>query len=180
VGVTACTGGGGGSPQQVPGADEVASANQVRVLIDQGIAQGKQGQTAQAKATFEKVLTLDATNKYAWFNLGYLAQMSNKPDEAITNYNHALTSDPSYTPAMYNKAIILESRDPDAAMALYQQILTINPKATTTYFRRGLMQLKRGDRTNAAANFQQALKLDPSLRGEVPAEFGGTKTEKPS
>ena len=57
------------------------------------------------------------------------------PQSAIKYYDKALASDPEYTPALYNKAILLEPDDLEAAVAIYEQILTIDPKASTTYLR---------------------------------------------
>lgn len=172
--------GSGCTGDPAPGASAAASAATVNGLIGLGISQAQQGEYARAEATFRQVLDLDGTNKYAWFNLGYLSQVQRKNDEALVRYDKAITTDPSFTQAMFNKAIILEPQQPQSAIGLYQTILTINPKASTTYARLGLTLLQQGDRAGAAKNFAQALKLDPGLRGSIPPEFGGAGPSRPS
>jgi tetratricopeptide (TPR) repeat protein len=160
-----------------PGVTSSSTAgSRVAELIDQGIAQGVAGDYGRAMATFEEVLTLDAGNKYAWFNLGYIAQAQDESDRAMDHYDRALAIDPEYTPAMYNKAILLEEQNPTEAIYLYEQIIEVNPHASTTFVRLGLMQIELGDPVGATEHFNRALALDPDLRSAVPAEFGGEPT----
>ena len=140
-------------------------------LVNLGIQQGQAGKLDEAKETFERVLTLDGTNKYAWFNLGYIAQSRNQVDDAIKNYDKALQADSSYKPALYNKAIVSESKEPAAAVALYQEILAIDSKSATAHLRLGLLFAKQGDETGANREFQAAVTLDSGLVEAVPAEY---------
>ena len=100
----------------------------VSTLLKQGLSQAQAKQLAQAGTTFKNVLLLDPKNVYALYNLGVIDQTQNNTAGAITYYNKALSSDGTYTPAMYNKAIILEATNLDAALALYKQIVAINPR----------------------------------------------------
>ncbi len=164
--LSACTGGGGGGATPA-----VSASNNGDALLSLGIQQATAGQAAAARATFQQLLALDPQNKYAWFNLGYLAQQANTPTEAVTDYDKALATDPNYTPAMYNKAIVLESSDVAGAIALYRKILVINPKASTTHVRLGLLLDKTGDKTGAQTEFTAAVALDSKLLSSVPAAY---------
>jgi tetratricopeptide (TPR) repeat protein len=147
------------------------TTNALTAMLDEGIALGKRDKLDEAKAVFRRILAVDRTNKYAWYNLGVIDQQRNLINEAVKDYDRALVADPGYTPAMYNKAIILESRDVDAAIRLYKQVLVVDPKASTTYVRLGLLYVGKGQTDLAGANFAAAIKLDPSLRDAVPAEY---------
>jgi Flp pilus assembly protein TadD len=165
--LSACTGGGAGTGPT----PAVSSSADVKTLLNLGIQQAGAGQNDTARATFQQVLALDPQNKYAWFNLGYLAQQANAPTEAVTDYDKALATDPNYTPAMYNKAIVLEATDVPGAIALYRKILTINPKASTTHVRLGILLDRTGDKSGAQAEFSSAVALDPQLLSAVPAAY---------
>lgn len=173
---TACT----GSPEGLPGSTalptNISNISDVNMLVNIGVAQGEAGNVDAAKAAFQKAVSLDATNKYAWYNLGYLAQRQNHSSDALASYNRAIAADPKYTPAMFNKAIVLEATDTTAAMDLYQQIVQINPKASTAYLRLGLLQLKVNDKDGAAASFASALKADPTLASQVPPQYRTPRT----
>jgi Tfp pilus assembly protein PilF len=140
-------------------------------LVNLGIQQGQSGKMDEAKATFERVLTLDATNKFAWFNLGYIAQSRNQVDDAIRNYDKALQADGSYKPALYNKAIVTEGKEPKAAIELYQKILAVDDKSATAHLRLGILLAKQGDQAGANREFQAAVDLDGTLVDAIPPEY---------
>lgn len=149
-----------------------------KVLLQQGIEQGQAGKSDEAQATFEKVVALQGDNKFAWFNLGYLAQSRNATDEAVAAYDKTLQIDDSYRPALYNKAMLLEEAKPDEAVALYRKIVDADDGASTAYLRLGLMLVKQQDRTGARAAFASAIDADPKLASAVPEDFRPQKTKK--
>lgn len=137
--------------------------NSAAALLNTGIAQATAKQYQQAETTFHDVLVLSPNNKFAWYNLGLIAQVENRASEAAADYSKAVSIDPKYTPAMYNKAILLEHTDVHSALALYQQITAINPKAATAYLRESFVYGRLGDKSKAKQARSQALALDPSL-----------------
>lgn len=156
-----------------PGAGQADPA----VLLKQGIEQGQAGKADEAKATFEKVVALQGDNKFAWFNLGYLAQSRGLASEAVANYDKALEIDDSYRPAMFNKAILLEREKPDEALALYRKIVDADKAASTAYLRLGLMLDKRNDQKGARTAFTSAIAVDGGLASSVPARY---RPQKPA
>jgi len=140
-----------------------AADDQITALIEAGISQAQKGDLAAAKVTFTNALTLDSGNKFALFNLGLIAQTEGKTEAAIKLYDKALETDPKYTPAMFNKAILLEPTDLEAAVAIYEKILTIDPKASTTYLRLSFAYRTLGDDEKADQMRAKAIDLDPSL-----------------
>jgi tetratricopeptide (TPR) repeat protein len=150
-----------------------AGAASAAALISTGIAQANSRQYQQAETTFRDVFVVSPGNKFAWYNLGLLAQLQNRPSEALADYSHAIATDPSYTPAMYNKAILLESTDPRSALTLYQKITAINPKAATAYLRESFVYNHLGDKAKAQKARAQAVALDKRLATvTAPAQAG--------
>jgi len=137
-------------------------------LVATGINQAQSREFAQAQITFQDVLTIDPTNLYAWYNLGLIAQTENDPSRAIVDYQHALKTDPEYTPAMYNEAIALEPTQRQEALSLYKQIVAINPKAATAYLRMSLLYAQMGDKAEAASARAKAIALEPQLGSVTP------------
>ena len=140
-----------------------STAQSATALINTGIAQANAKQYQQAETTFRNVLVLSPKNKFAWYNLGLLAQVQNKAADALADYSRALSIDPKYTPAMYNKAILLERTNLRSALALYQQITSINPRAATAYLREGFVYQRLGDKSRAKQARARAVALDSSL-----------------
>lgn len=164
VGLTACGGGTNlTSSDKSSSASTQSGANSATALLATGIAQANAKQYQQAETTFRDVLVLAPTNKYAWYNLGLIAQVQNQASAALADYSKALSIDGKYTPAMYNKAILLEHTDLHSALALYRQITSINPKAATAYLRESFVYDRLGDKASARQARAHAVALDKSL-----------------
>ena len=137
--------------------------SQVSSLLQSGLAQANKDNWAAAATNFQGVLALSPLNVYANYDLGVIAQNTGSPDEALTYYNKALAASPAYTPAMYNKAILLESSEPRQAIAVYQKIVSIDSKASTAYLRMALMQAELGEISAAKVNDAKAVSLNPAF-----------------
>lgn len=140
-----------------------SSASSAAALLSAGIAQANAKQYQAAETTFRNVLVISPKNKFAWYNLGLLAQIQSHAAAALDAYSKALSIDPRYTPAMYNKAILLERKTPQAALALYKQIISINPKAATAYLRESFVYERLGDKRRAGQARARAIALDKRL-----------------
>lgn|GEM_PF-2511502 len=154
--------------QPTPAADtQVDPSN----LVNLGIEQGKSGDIEKAKATFEQALATDSENKFAWFNIGYIAHSQNQIDDAITNYDKALAIDPDFKPAIYNKAIAIEPNHAGSAIDLYKKILALDKNASTAYVRLGILLADEGDTAGARNAFDAAVEVDPALVPVIPEEY---------
>jgi tetratricopeptide (TPR) repeat protein len=69
----------------------------------------------------------------------------------------------TYTPAMYNKALILEMRDPNQSLALYRRIVELNPRASTAYLRMAIVYTRQNRTAKAQQARARAIALDPTL-----------------
>lgn len=138
-------------------------AGTVDALLEQGIAQAEANQLSQATTTFEDVLAVSPRNMYALYNLGVIEQDRRDPSGALARYDQALKADATYTPAMYNKALILETSDLAASLALYQRIVELNPKASTAYLRMAIVYARQDKPAQAKQARARAIALDPRL-----------------
>jgi tetratricopeptide (TPR) repeat protein len=144
-------------------AKAASNAAAAQALLEEGISQAQSKMFDQAATTFKNVLLLSPKNVYALYNLGVIDQSEKNAAGALSYYDQALRADGSYTPAMYNKAIILEATNLDAALALYKQIVLINPKASTAYLRMAFVYAKQGQALKATEARTKAVALDASL-----------------
>jgi Tfp pilus assembly protein PilF len=140
-----------------------SATTRVASLIQAGITQSGKADWAAATAAFHNVLAIEPSNIYANYDLGVIAQRTGNTGQAVSYYNKALAGNTTYTPALYNEAILLESSQPQQAIAMYQKIVSINPKASTAYLRMALVQAGQGDLTRARANHAKAVSIDPKL-----------------
>jgi Tfp pilus assembly protein PilF len=152
---------GGGRPDSK--SQSTSSAASVAALINTGIAQASAKHYVQADTTFRDILVLSPKNKFAWYNLGLIAQLQKRSASALADYSNALAADPAYTPAMYNKAILLERGAPRSALALYRHITSIDPRASTAYLRESFVYGRLGDRSKASQARSKAIALDSRL-----------------
>ena len=168
IALTGCGGSTKSSSQSSSASASSSPTGSAAALINTGIAQANAKQYQQAETTFRDVLVVIPNNKYAWYNLGLIAQVQNQSSPAIADYSKVVSIDPKYTPAMYNKAILLERTNLHSALALYQQITSINPKAATAYLRESFVYDRLHDQSKAKKARAQALALDPSLSTVTP------------
>jgi Tfp pilus assembly protein PilF len=146
-------------------ADAAASSQAVAAdaLVQQGLQQLQAGDTADAQATFEKVLTVDADNKYAHFNLGVIAQQSGDDETAMKDYDAALAIDDAFAQALFNKAILTEHTDLEAAVDLYKKAVAADPKMAAAYMRLGFALVHLGKKDEGAEYLGKGVALDPSM-----------------
>ncbi|MFE0516105.1 tetratricopeptide repeat protein [Streptomyces sp. NPDC058964] len=140
-------------------------------LLQAGILQQNDHDFEGADRTYRRVLELDPHNKFAWYNLGVIAQGDGRPADARADYDNALKTDPAFPSALFNEAVLLETSDPDRAVELLERVIAGNPKAATAHLHLGRIweQKKRDD--DAADEFRRAVADDPKLRSQVPEEF---------
>ena len=131
--------------------------------MQSGIEQLTAGQDKAAQTTFENVLALDAENLYALYNLGVIAQNAAKTDEARDYYDRALVTQPDYAPALYNKAILLETIDLDESIQLYRQVIGIDDQMAAAYMRLGFALVHLGQTEEGEGFLGQGIALDPAM-----------------
>ena len=161
LGLGACGGGGGG--EKLTGAKLTAA-------INTGLQQISQGDLDGAKETFEKVVDSDGSNKFGHYNLGYIAQTQNDNGEAEKQYREAIKSDPKFTSALYNLAIIVTPNDAEEAISLYRQAIKSNKRDANSHYNLGLLLRQQGKTAEGNQQIRTAVQLKPDLADDAAAQ----------
>jgi Flp pilus assembly protein TadD/peroxiredoxin len=120
------------------------------------------GETAKARAAFERALTLQPDLAEANNDLGALLAQSGDLDAAIARFRAALASLPEYPDALNNLgyALLLTGRDQEAR-GLYEKALSLQPDFPEALNNLGLLFGRAGDMERAERYFRDALGRRP-------------------
>lgn len=112
---------------------------------------------------FDNAIRVDPTNVEALHAKAYYLQNNDKIDEAIDIYKQIHLINPQYPEAYLNIAILQLYRDSvDAAMKELTILKGIDPTNAAAWFYIGKAHQFNGEKEEAKASFEQALKLDPN------------------
>ena len=89
-----------------------------------GLAQAELGRLADARATFQTLLSLDSTSAVGHNGLGAVALLERKPDEARRHYEDALAHNPNDLAARQSLAMLYETvwQNPAEALRLCKEV----------------------------------------------------------
>lgn len=146
---------GGGSKSE---ADLAADA------LARGLKAHNAGNFDEARTAYFETLFHDRANKYAYFNLGQIAQTQKQNAIAEGYYRSALQSDAAFGPALFNLAIVrTEAGAKTEAIDLYRRAIQADPNNAAAYFNLGLLLKEAGNTSEANQMFAKANQLDPKL-----------------
>jgi tetratricopeptide (TPR) repeat protein len=110
---------------------------------------------------FDNAIRVAPKNIAAWHAKAYYLQNNDKIDEALEIYHHIHTLDAKYPEAYLNSAILLLYRDSlDAALKELMILGEIDPTNPAAWFYKGKVYQFKGQKSQAKAAFEQALRLD--------------------
>jgi len=120
------------------------------------------GQTARARATFERALALQPDLAEASNDLGTLLAESGDLEAAIERFRAALAAMSDYPDALNNLgyALLLTGRGTEAR-ELYERALALQPDFPEALNNLGLILGQQGDLDGAASHFRKALEKRP-------------------
>ncbi|HEX2180385.1 MAG TPA: tetratricopeptide repeat protein [Actinomycetota bacterium] len=131
------------------------------------------GRIDEASSHYRDILRRDPSNKFAFFNLGMLAQLGNRGAEARDFYSRALRSDANFLPALFNLAILEEANGNNrAAEGLYRRVIREHPDHAASRYNLGLLLIREGRIEEGQAEIDRAVEMDPGLSGST-----GTQTQ---
>lgn len=150
------------------------STSTISGTADDALSRGLQAHTAgkldEATAAYFETLMKDPTNKFAFFNLGEIAQRQKRPVAAEAYYRLALDQDPKMTTALYNLAILRsDSGANQEAADLYRRVIAVEPNNAAAHFNLGFALRLLGQNAEAQQEFAIAQRLDPKLVAPSPA-----------
>ena len=141
-----------------------AATTTTDALLQSALALHAAGKLDQASAAYNEVLAKDPKNKYAFYNLGQIAQSSGKLDEAITQYKQSLAQDPNYFPALYNVGLAYAAKgDHPTAIDSLRKALVIQPTSAGAMFNLGTLLSADGKGDEGTKLIADAIAIDPSL-----------------
>ena len=145
-------------------------SEQATAALNQGLAAQVAGQLEAAAADYQQVLRYEPKNKYAYFDLGDIAQNQGNNSQAENYYRVAINIDPNFTNALYNLAIVRKAEgDTQGAVTLYRQAIVSSPSNANVHLNLGFALLDLGQQADGKAELLKAIQLDPNLASRVPA-----------
>ncbi len=143
--------------------ERAAQANPgASTLYRLGTLLARSGETARARAAFERALALQPDLAEANNDLGALLAQGGDLDAAISRFRAALASTPEYPDALNNLgyALLLTGGD-EEARALYEKALALQPDFPEALNNLGLLFGRAGDMDRAERYFRDALGRRP-------------------
>lgn len=137
----------------------------VDALVEMGImAFGKKD--PKAESYLKNALRLNPRSREALYALGIIYQESDKLNEALATYTELLKVDSLYAPAYYNMGYIHYEflKMYDQAIQNFTNALRVAPTYHQAAYMRGLCFEAKGDVSRAQAEYNLALKIEPSYR----------------
>ena len=143
------------------------SADQeVDELIETGLNHCDAGQFDSAASCFEEVLQGDSTLSVVAYYLALAYLNLNRPQDAITQLDRAISRDTLDYRLYYHRAVAYER------LALYEEAfadlskcLSLNPSYVDAYYAMGLTHLHAGEYDAAIVELTNAIELDPMYAG---------------
>lgn len=139
-------------------------ADMVAAQLGRAEALGALGRIPQALEAYQKATTLAPRSALPHAMRAQLLEQEKRMDEAETAYREGLAIEPGNPMLMNNLAFFLASRNQklDEALGLARQSVKADPKRAAFLDTLGNVQLARNEYPAARANFEKALKLEPS------------------
>jgi tetratricopeptide (TPR) repeat protein len=142
--------------------------------VDDALSKALQAHTAgkldEATVAYFETLTKDPKNKFAFYNLGVIAQGQNRAAAAESYYRLAIDQDARMGSALFNLAILraLAGANQEAA-DLYRRVIAIDPNYAAAHFNLGLVLRLLGQNAEAEQALAKAQQLDAKLVAPSPS-----------
>ena len=132
-------------------------------ILLRGNCRSKLGQDPQALADYDRVIQLTDWPS-AYFDRGLHHFDHGRPEQAITDMNHAATRRPSFVAAHYSRGMArIRLGQYDRAMDDFRQVIKLDNKHARAYLNRGNIHLLRKKPQQALQDYERALRVDPDL-----------------
>src|SRR5882762_3727816 len=131
-----------GSPATTTGTttERVLRGRATRGAGRRGLQAHTAGKLDEATTAYFETLAKDPKNKFAFYNLGVIAQGQGRAAAAESYYRLALEQDPKMTSALFNLAILRGIAGANQESAdLYRRVIAVEPNNAAAHFNLGLV-----------------------------------------
>jgi tetratricopeptide (TPR) repeat protein len=136
--------------------------------LNAGLRAQQKGDYVTAAADYKMAIALDPHNKFAYYDLGDVDQLTGQPAAAEQNYRACLQIDPNFVPALYNLGILRTSASPAEAEELYRHVISLQSNDAAAHLNLGFLLRSEGRTAEGNTELQTAIALDPSLASRIP------------
>lgn len=141
---------------------------------EDALSRGLQAHTAgkfdEATTAYFEVLAKDPKNKFAFYNLGVIAQGQNRAAAAESYYRLTIEQDARMGSALFNLAILRgQAGANQEAAELYRRVIAIDPNYAAAHFNLGLVLRLLGQNAEAEQELATAQRLDAKLVAPSPS-----------
>ena len=133
-------------------------------LLDVALQFHNEGRLEDAVRAYKAVLATDPTNKFAFYNLGVIAQDKKDYAEAIVNYDKTLALDEAFNPARYNRGLAYrDSNQVDKAIADLRAVIAADKTNASAMYNLGQMLISQGNSAEGSQLVTDAVEMNPQL-----------------
>jgi len=128
----------------------------------------KTGDYEKAEEIFTRLTAENPEEESHWFNLARSLYGQRRLDDAMENYNKALSVKPGYYEAFVNMGIIYsQQKKYDKAIAYYNKALSIRKNSSKVYYNLGVLYNRAGQKSLSLDAYHKAI----GLRPDYPAAY---------
>lgn len=146
------------------------SGNTAEDALSRGLQAHAAGKLDEATTAYFETLAKDSKNKFAFYNLGVIAQGQGRAAAAESYYRLAIEQDAKMTSALFNLAILRGVAGANQESAdLYRRVIAVEPNNAAAHFNLGLVLRLLGQTAEAQTELTKAQQLDAKLVAPSPS-----------
>lgn len=131
--------------------------------LEDGISLASFNRIDDAIAVFTKLIKIDPTNFYAFYNRGTLYSKKGNFDQSILDYNKAIEINPRDVNPWFNRGLdYLEKANLVQAISDFNKVIEINPNYDRAYLNRGVAYDRQGNPDKAVLDYNKAIEIKPT------------------
>jgi tetratricopeptide (TPR) repeat protein len=150
-----------------------------RALFRRGVELDGLGRRDEAVAAWRRVVALKPSHAAAWYNLGVVAKVQARWQDALELFDRAHAEDPEDVDTLHCRGHVrqelgeeeLARADLEAAIEVYDVRLDADPEDAEQLFWRGAARARLGERDGALADLAAAIAADPQRREQAREEI---------
>lgn len=136
--------------------------------VNAGLSAQAAGRLSDAAADYQNAIAHDAHNKFGYYDLGLVDELTGQGVAAEANYRAAIQIDPNFAPALYNLAILRTAPSPSEAEELYRHVISLQPNDAAAHLNLGFLLRSEKRIAEGNAELTTAVSLNPSFASRIP------------